>query len=484
MPRDSRPGWENTVIFDKTYKNSQKWLFTNEGKGWRIKNAGTELSLHFRETVRDSNVDQNFYDGSDFYKWEPIDLGDGVIMLKAYRKDDRGDEYYMTLEKANRDTEVFLRKRNDANPKSQRWYLLKTDAVNNNEFTKERANEIGRDYLNKYWVNTRQSDGSYVKSLGGGFWPQAEMCEMLIDGWETLGESLYRTAFDQTYKDELDNIGNRYPYWQGMTEEDWRDNPFNDDIMWLVLASIRAYLNWGNGQQGFTNYLKYARNNFQTVIDRGMKPDGTIQWSHEAGRGNGTTSCINGPATVAACYLAKATGDENYYYGLAKKIHSGQRPSMFNAETGQVYDSPTNTWPSCYNQGTWIGACVMLYEHFHDRQYFDDAKKAMDFLIKKDGHFTDKYGILQQENDPQHGDLRVFRSILFRYVRKFITTLGREVDTKPYVDWMKANAKVTYNNRNNIGVVQTPFNHATANDMDFESAGMSGGVSLAFNMIW
>lgn len=204
----------------------------------------------------------------------------------------------------------------------------------------------------------------------------------------------------------------------------------------------------------------------------------------EEGRGTGSNSCINGPATVAACYLAITTGREDYYYDLARRIHAGQKSKMYDASNGQVWDTPDNKWPSTYNQGTWIGASVMLFEHFHDQSYLTDAKMAMDFVVNKGGHFTDNYGILQQENDPSHGDLRVFRSILFRYMRRFIKSLGDRVDVNPYKEWLRNNAKVTYNNRNNIGVVQTPFNHATANDMDYESAGMSGGVSLAFNMIW
>ena len=43
------------------------------------------------------------------------------------------------------------------------------------------------------------------------------------------------------------------------------------------------------------------------------RTDGLIRWSHENGRGDGTTSCINGPATVGAYYLAIATGDDSYY---------------------------------------------------------------------------------------------------------------------------------------------------------------------------
>ena len=38
------------------------------------------------------------------------------------------------------------------------------------------------------------------------------------------------------------------------------------------------------------------------------RTDGLIRWSHENGRGDGTTSCINGPATIGACYLANCHG--------------------------------------------------------------------------------------------------------------------------------------------------------------------------------
>lgn len=169
MPRDSRPGWENVVIFDKTTRNSEKWLLTDEGGFWRVKNAGTELSLHYRENVRDANVDQNFYDGSDYYKWIIEEVSENVIMLKAFRKDDRGDEFYMTADRGDRGTEIFLRRKSNINAESQRWYLERTEGVQSNEFTRTRANEIGRDYLNKYWVPVRQSDGSYVKSLGGKY---------------------------------------------------------------------------------------------------------------------------------------------------------------------------------------------------------------------------------------------------------------------------------------------------------------------------
>lgn len=483
MPTNSRPGWVYVSLFDKTNSDSQKWVFTRNGDNYVIKNAGTNFTLHYGEGVKDAHVDQNGYDGTDYYKWKlkRVTSGtyNGKYMLQAVRKDGSGNPVYATYSENKRGVELYLKNLNTSDPGNQVFDLEKTANVNSAP-TQSKANEIGQGYLNKYLVDTTQSNGSTKKSLGGGFWVGAELCEMMLDGYENFGDNRYRSAFESSYADELDNIGNRYSYWTAMTEEDWAANPFNDDITWLVLASVRAYLLFGNENSGFTKYLDYAKRNYQTVVDRGTKSDGSIRWSHEDGRGDGSNSCINGPLTVAACYLGQATGDESYYT-KAKEVHAAQRRLMVNTETGQVYDTASNTWPSCYNQGTWIGACTMLYLHYHEQEYLNDAVKAMDYLVKKGGHFTDNYGVLQQENNTD-GDLAAFRSILMRYVRHFITDMRPYVDTSSYLKWMHTNATVIYNNKNNSNLIKNPFQNATRNDEDYKSTGMAGGVALMLNV--
>ncbi len=480
MPRDSKPGWTYVYLFDKTGSNSQKWVFTYNGSSYSAKNVGTDLTLHYSEGVKDAHVDQNGYDGTDFYKWNLIKVTSGAYsggyMLEAVKEKD-GSKFYLTADKNERGTELYLRERDNENPAKQIWYFEKTDNVSDTSVKREQVLEVSRAYLNQYFVDVQQSDGSNRKSLGGGFWVGAELCEMMLDGYETTGDNMYREAFESSYQDLLDNISERYTFWTGMTHEDWADNPFNDDIMWLVITSVRAYLLFGKGDSGYTDYLEYAKRNFKTVIDRGTLSDGTIRWSHESGRGEGTTSCINGPTVVAACYLAKATGDDSYYE-TAKKVHAAQRKTMFDANTGRVYDSPSSTVALTYNQGTWLGSCVMLYERYGDREYLDDAVKSMNFAMSD---FCDN-GIMKWEDAKTGADLPIFRSIFMRYVRKFIVEMNTETDVSETLKWMQRNAKVAYNNRNSKGLIHTPWHWATENDADYGSAGMSGAVSLLVNL--
>ena len=64
--------------------------------------------------------------------------------------------------------------------------------------------------MKKYLVDTKQSDGSTRKSLGDGFWIGAELCEIMLDAYDTTGDNAYRSAFEGSYQDLLDHIGNRY----------------------------------------------------------------------------------------------------------------------------------------------------------------------------------------------------------------------------------------------------------------------------------
>jgi ABC-type multidrug transport system ATPase subunit len=69
-------------------------------------------------------------------------------------------------------------------------------------------------------------------------------------------------------------------------------------------------------------------------------------------------------------------------------LYGNQRKHLFVPSTGQVYDSVVfdpstgnvtsrNTWASTYNQGTMLGAAVLLYRHFGDEQYRQDADRII-----------------------------------------------------------------------------------------------------------
>ena len=72
MPKNSRPGWTYVCLFERTGSDSQKWKVDYNGNNYVIKNAGTAYTLHYGESVKDAHVDQNGYDGTDFYKWNLV----------------------------------------------------------------------------------------------------------------------------------------------------------------------------------------------------------------------------------------------------------------------------------------------------------------------------------------------------------------------------------------------------------------------------
>ena len=146
----------------------------------------------------------------------------------------------------------------------------------------------------------------------------------------------------------------------------------------------RTYLHTGN-----TRYLNNAKNNFKTVFDRA--------WTDSFGGGliwcEGKTSknaCVNGPGAIAACFLAMATGDYSYY-DKAKMIIEWLNKMLVQSDGG-VWDNIDwdstqskyvyNTWISTYNQGTYIGACLMLYEYTQNSDYYEMARKAAERATK------------------------------------------------------------------------------------------------------
>ncbi len=312
------------------------------------------------------------------------------------------------------------------------------------------------------WINKHMRDrGTNKKSFGnGGGWGDAEMLETLLDAYETTGKEEYFNAFTQAFNFFKDCMGSD---WCRLRYDDtykWYGHDFNDDVMWMIIAAVRAY-----HLTGISTYRTEAKSNFDKIYDRAFNKWGMMRWAQQSGGVNGTNSCINGPTEVAACYLAMAYKgeNENYYneyFDIARNLYENQRRYLFNAQTGEVFDSFTwdektnlpggyNRWVSTYNQGTMLGAAVMLYNRFGDERYKKDAEKIVEKSTKG---LCNANGIIKvcQTVD---GDLCGFKGILMRYVRKYVVDLRHTED----VDWMKNNALLAYSNRNSYGVTASAW---------------------------
>lgn len=442
----------------KVKESGEYYTFTNVGSGKSIKIDG--------DSKNGSNVDLNGNDNSDRYRWRliPITSGKyaGSFYIASAIKNENGQEEYAEIisDEDKRDNDgATVRLWTKANSPEegeprQIWKLEKT-SVENTAFTEEMADTLVEAFKNKHFK--KNNDTGY-NTLGGGFWGIAEVMEAMLDGYETTGKKVYREMFEGTYNDFIKRNG-----------ENWSNNDFNDDIAWAVLDSVRAYLLFGEQR-----YLNIAKTNYDLMYSRAHRDDGLLIWKMNTD--GGTTSCINGPATVAACYLAMATGDDSYY-SKARGIFEAWRNSKLyikdGDDAGHVWDTDSNNWCSTYNQGTFIGAATMLYERYGDQTYYNDACNAVKAVYR----YLCNGKILKEERT-NSGDLACMRGILMRYMRKFIVDFNRGDD----FEFFKINPQVIWMNRNSKNIIQCAWNEKTPED-EKTPEGDSWGAEATYNAI-
>jgi len=301
------------------------------------------------------------------------------------------------------------------------------------------------------------SDGDYRKA---DFWDYAEIFEIIDDLYEVTGDKTYFSQFEEMYQFILRQFG-----------KDWEYNPFNDDIMWLVIALTRAYLYTGERK-----YLDLAKYNYDKTFARSASNDlgGGLFWRVENETKN---TCVNCPAAVAADYLAKATGDDGYYEKLFYCL-DWEIKNMFDPETGKVYDSyningSKNPWSSTYNQGTFIGSCLAYYLKTGEKIYLDYAEKAADYTMNE----MYKSGIMN--NEESGNDLPGFKGILARYIRRYAELADRPV----YLEWLQKNADTAWDNRNSKGIMWTQLGIKTEEKDDYDVFAVSSAVSVVVNAV-
>ena len=282
-----------------------------------------------------------------------------------------------------------------------------------------------------------------------GFWQSAETTEVFIDAYERFQDTASREQMIEVVESWLKSQG-----------EDWKWNAYNDDIMWATIMLTRTYLITKTEK-----YLTIAKKNFQTVWDRAWTDQygGGLVWCEESDK-TSKNACVNGPGAIAACFLAIATGDNSYYDKAAAMVDWLNK--MLVQDDGGVWDCidwdsannkyTYNTWVSTYNQGTYIGACKMLYEYTHKADYLEMAKKAAKRATKIDA-------ILDGEDNG--GDLIGFKGILARWLGKLI----RDLNINTYNEWTTNNAHSAWVNRNNDNIMWTKFGTKTEDNIENSS---------------
>jgi uncharacterized protein YyaL (SSP411 family) len=213
-------------------------------------------------------------------------------------------------------------------------------------------------------------------------------------------------------------------------------------MMWWIIALARGYETTGEqkyldkSKEGF-NFVWYGDATMGRLGSH--ESNGGMEWDwHRRGK----TACINFPTIIAAMTLYNITKDADYV-AKAKEVYGWARNNLFDASNGRVADhkvdnNPTNWTLHTYNQASFIGAAVMLYNQTKEVAYLNDAVLAADYTKN---NMCDAKGILPYETGEEQG---VYNAILAQYMIRLI----EDANKPDYLVWLRKNINTAYGNRN------------------------------------
>jgi len=250
------------------------------------------------------------------------------------------------------------------------------------------------------------------------FWTESEQLEMVLDAYQ-------RT----TNAEQLVMVTNLFRGFVAEHGGTWEKNPYNDDIMWTVIALTRAHLLTGNPE-----FLAVARTNFDLCYDRAASTNlgGGLWWKVGVRSKN---ACVNGPASIAAFLLGKSTGKASYFT-IATNLFLWERANLFDPDTGQVFDNirengRVGRFALTYNQGTFVGAANFL-------GYTNEARLAALYTMNR--MCRDAY----LPPGGEGGDGGGFNGIGVRWIAWFMNDRGEQATFEP---WLQKNAEAAWQGR-------------------------------------
>ncbi|MDR1155047.1 MAG: glycoside hydrolase family 88 protein [Bacteroidales bacterium] len=258
------------------------------------------------------------------------------------------------------------------------------------------------------------------------YWPQAHALDVLIDAFLRTDDRTYQSYFAQWFEGVRIKNGNTFR------------NDYYDDMEWNALAILRAYQATGD-----TRY-KDAALQIWEYIKTGWNSNagGGICWAR--GHENSKNACSNGPACILAARLYREFGDaDNKDWAL--RIYNWEKSTLFNSNNGMVYDNINSetgeiksSWVFTYNQGTFIGSAVELYQILGEKSYLNDAVLAADYTTSS---LVDN-SVLKSEGT---GDGGLFKGIFVRYFVELIQQDRLDAAAKKrYVQFIRYNAETLW----------------------------------------
>lgn len=289
------------------------------------------------------------------------------------------------------------------------------------------ANASSRALITQFW----NKSGNYFNTDNSGnvffqYWPNAHALDVMIDTYERTGDTAYRYYMDQWFQGVRKYNGNSW------------NNEFYDDMEWIALAQLRAYKATGNSKykDAALEIWEYIKEGWNENAGGGIAWRRSQSWSKNA--------CSNGPAAILAARLYKEFGEEENRQ-WAVKIYEWLKSTLVNPINGAVWDNVDSRtgfikkdWVFTYNQGTFIGAAIELYQLFNEQSYLDDAILATNYTISS----LVENSILKNEG---RGDGGLFKGIFVRYFSLLVQEKRLDVSMqRRYLQFIEFNAETLW----------------------------------------
>lgn len=262
----------------------------------------------------------------------------------------------------------------------------------------------------------------------GAIWTQAIYWDMAMNAYERNKD---RTNY-KPITDIYEGGSRRYDNYNWNNTTTWF---IYDDMMWWIMALSRAYTITKNPA-----YLEQAKAGFKHVWDGSYdSAKGGLFWDFKH---SGKNACINYPTVIAAMRLYNITKDKSYL-DKAKSIYTWAHDNLFDTAKGRVADHKIGDNKAgyedyTYNQGTCIGAALLLYKVTKSKNYLDDAKLAAQYTKNV---MSDANGILPAEGD--FNEQGVLKAIFAQY----LVELAKAAPQDNYGKWAIHNADTAWANR-------------------------------------
>ena len=277
---------KNAVLWTETNVNAQRWTLNAKTNGtFLLSNDYTGFYLAGLTSGSSGNVGQTNRTGANSKgSWEFVPVEGTDNQYYIYQGTTR--KYALAAPAESTDggklTIVNTATATNLDPARITWTVEVVEPMAR-EFTKDK-----RDDMMEKWKARAYKKASTGYVIGnGGWWGDAEMFEVVLDALETTGDQQYATMFENLYTNFIARNKDTW-YQQGVSGY----NEYNDDIAWMCIACVRAYL-----LTGVAKYKTTAKKNFDGMFKRAdCYGNDLLQWKHNSGKG--TNSCINGPAAV------------------------------------------------------------------------------------------------------------------------------------------------------------------------------------------